>query len=240
MANLLTRARLHAIHGITGTDALNDWIPATDLVNGTRLDDLFALPERLWSAPAHAAAVLAWKAYTYRLIQPLAKAWTSSRQVPVLSADNVRFRVQKSAPYVMVELRCQDPVTFSDEQLQLAFLRDTLIDGHLKPLMERTKETRRISERVLWGQAATAIAYSFADHSPSSPSAATDCNRFTDLLPLTGLAGIGEDDAVWQSTCCLAFASPALTACRTCVTATRPRHHKESPSTRLTLRARAS
>jgi ferric iron reductase protein FhuF len=234
MANLLTRARNH---GINAFDGPNDWIPATDLVSGERLDDLFALPERLWAAPAHAAVVLAWKAYTYRLIQPLAKAWTSARQVPVLSADNVRFRVQKSAPYVVVELRCQDPVTFSDEQLQLAFLRDTLIDGHLKPLMERTKETRRISERVLWGQAATAIAYSFADH---SPSAATDCNRFTDLLPLTGLAGIGEDDAVWQSTCCLAFASPGLTACRTCVTVARPRHHKGSPSTRLALRARAS
>jgi ferric iron reductase protein FhuF len=212
----------------------DDWIPATDLISGVRLEELFALPERLWTAPAHAAAVLAWKIYAYRLIQPLAKTWNwnrtraSSGQVPVLSADNVRFRVQPAAPYVMLELRSQDPVTLPDEQRGLDFLRDTLIDGHLRPLMQCTKERRRISERVLWGQAATAIAYCFADHSPTPATAAQDCARLTELLPITGLAGIGEDSTVWQTTCCLAFASPGLTACSTCVTATRPRHRRRT------------
>ena len=204
---------------------LDGWIPAADLVSGARLEELFALPERLWAAPAHAAAVLAWKAYTYRLVQPLAQAWTSTRQIPVLSADNVRFRVQPSAPYVLVELRCQDTVTLPDERSRLDFLRDTLIDGHLRPLIERTRESRRIGERVLWGQAATAFAYCFADH---SPAAAADCALFTELLPVTGLAGVGEDNAVWQTTCCLAFAAPGLTACRTCVTANRPRHMRKA------------
>ena len=210
----------------------NDWIPADDLVSGARIEELFALPEQLWAAPAHAAVVLAWKAYTYRLVQPLAKAWTSGQQVPVLSADNVRFQVRTSAPYVLVELCCQDPVTLPDEQSRLDFVRDSLIERHLRPLLERTKESRRINERVLWGQAATAIAYSFADHSPTASTAVTDCARFTDLLPVTGLAGIGDDDAVWQTTCCLAFASPGLTACRTCVTATRSRHKHHAMSMR--------
>jgi ferric iron reductase protein FhuF len=210
----------------------DDWIPADDLVSGARLEELFALPERLWAAPAHAAVVLAWKAYTYRLVLPLVKAWTSARQVPVLSADNVRCQMRTSPPYVMVELCCQDPVTLPDEQSRLDFVRDSLIDRHLRPLLERTKESRRISERVLWGQAATAIAYCFADHSPSAATAVTDCARLTELLPVTGLAGIGDDDAVWQTTCCLAFASPGLTACRTCVTATRSRRKHHAASTR--------
>ena len=217
----------------------DDWIPAGDLISGVRLEELFALPEQLWAAPAHAAAVLAWKAYTYRLVQPLVKAWTSTRQVPVLSADNVRFQVRTSPPYVMVELCCEDPVMLADEQSRLDFVRETLIDRHLRPLVQRTKESRRISERVLWGQAATAIAYSFADHSPApnagAPAAAAtataDCARFTELLPIADLAGIGDDATVWQTTCCLAFASPGLTACRTCVTATRKRHKHHFLST---------
>lgn len=221
MINLLTRTRP------------GEWIPATDLVSGSRLEELFALPEQLWAAPPHAAAVLAWKIYTYRLIQPLAKAWTwtptSSRQVPVLSADNVRFRVQPAAPYVMLELRCQDPAALPDEQSGLDFLRGTLVDGHLRPLIEQVRARRRISERVLWGQAAAAIAYCFADHAPTLPATTAEhCARLTELLPITGLAGIGEDSTVWQTTCCLSFASPGLTACATCVTATRHRHKRRT------------
>jgi ferric iron reductase protein FhuF len=113
--------------------------------------------------------------------------------------------------------RSHDAIVLPDEAGQLAFLRSTLIDQHLRPLLERTRQTRRIGERVLWGQAAAAIAYAFAD---ISATAAADTARFTDLLPVPGLAGIGEDDTVWRDTCCLAFASPDLTACRDCVTVT--------------------
>jgi hypothetical protein len=69
-------------------DSTEGWIAASDLVGGERLEPLFELPERLWDAPAHAAAVLAWKKYTYRLAQPLATAWALAREIPLLSADN--------------------------------------------------------------------------------------------------------------------------------------------------------
>jgi Ferric iron reductase FhuF-like transporter len=210
------------------------WIPAQDLVSGERLDDLFAMPQRLWRAPEHAAAVLAWKTYTYRLAQPLAAAWTLAREIPLSSADNVLVQVLPAAPYITVGLRrstsavlptspatrSHDAIVLPDEATQLAFLRSTLIDQHLRPLMECTRQTRRIGERVLWGQAAAAIAYAFAD---ISATAALDTTRFTELLPVQGLAGVGEDDTVWRNTCCLAFASPALTACRDCVTVVRAR-----------------
>lgn len=222
MTNLLTRARP------------DDWIPAADLVSGARLEELFALPERLWSAPAHAAAVLAWKVYTYRLVEPLAEVWLGaadfgSWQLPVLSAENVRVRVRATAPYFVVDLRDLGPATVVDERERLAFLRGTLVDGHLRPLMERIRDSRRISERVLWGQAAAAIAYAFADHCPGSGGVTSVVAAdMTGLLPVAGLAGIGEDNAVWQTTCCLAFASPGLTACRNCVTAARRGHRQRS------------
>ncbi|HZP49947.1 IucA/IucC family C-terminal-domain containing protein [Actinocrinis sp.] len=211
-----------------------NWIPATELTSGTCLDVLFELPYRLWAAPPHAAVTLAWKTYTYRLAQPLAAAWTMAREVPLLSADNVLFQLLPEQPYISIGLRrpttavlpthaarrSDGAVVLADEERQLDFLRSTLIEEHLVPMLRQTTAAKKISERALWGQAAAAFAYAFAD---ISVTAAADANRFTALLPVPGLAGVGEDDTVWRDTCCLAFASPALTACRDCVTVSRAR-----------------
>ena len=210
------------------------WIPAADLASGERLESLFEMPQRLWDAPSHAAAVLAWKTYTYRLAQPLATAWALAREIPLLSADNVLVRILPAAPYIAIGLRratsavlptspatrSHDAIVLPDESGMLAFFRSTLIDQHLQPLLERTKEARRVGERVLWGQAAAAIAYAFAD---ISASAMQDTSLFTNALPVCGLAGVDGDEQVWRNTCCLAFASPSLSACRDCVTVTRSR-----------------
>lgn len=208
------------------------WIPATDLVSGAGLEALFDLPHRLWAAPPHAAAVLAWKKYAYRLAQPLAAAWTLAREIPLLSADNVLIQLSRAAPYITVGLhratstvlptspaaRSYDAIVSPDEAAQLAFLSSTLIDQHLRPLIERTMKARRANARTLWGQAAAAFAYAFTE---ISATAAAETARFTALLPIHDLAGVGPDDTVWRSTCCLALASPGLAPCRDCVTANR-------------------
>ena len=210
------------------------WIAATDLTSGAYLNGLFELPQRLWAAPPQAAVVLAWKTYVYRLAQPLAAAWTMAREIPLLSADNVLFQLLPEQPYISVGLRraasavlrtsparmAEGAIVLPDEELQLDFLHRTLIEGHLLPLLELTTATRRISEWALWGQAAAALAYAFAD---ISITAAADANRFTALLPMPALAEDGEDEAAWHDTCCLAFASPTLSACDDCVTGNRAR-----------------
>jgi hypothetical protein len=210
------------------------WIPVSDLVSGERLESLFEMPERLWDAPAHAAAVLAWKTYTYRLAQPLATAWSLAREIPLLSPDNLYVRILPQAPYIVLGLRratsavlptspasrSHDAIVLPDEAGLLAFFRSTLIEQHLQPLLERTKEIRKVGERVLWGQAAAAFAYAFAD---ISATAMQDTALFTSALPVHGLAGVGDDEVVWRNTCCLAFASPSLTACKDCVTVTKTR-----------------
>jgi hypothetical protein len=212
------------------------WIPAAALVSGERLEELFELPERLWDAPSHAAAVLAWKTYTYQLAKPLATGWASAREIPLLSADNLLVRVLPKAPYLAVGLRrpasavlrtnpasrLPDAIPVADEAALLAFFSDTLVAQHLQPLLERTKEVRKVGERALWGQAAAAFAYAFAD---VSATAMQDAALFTDALPVHGLAGVDGDEGVWRTTCCLAFASPSLTACHDCVTVTRTRAH---------------
>jgi Ferric iron reductase FhuF-like transporter len=212
----------------------DSWIPATALVSGERLEELFELPERLWDAPSHAAAVLAWKTYTYQLAKPLATGWASAREIPLLSPDNLLVRVLPKEPYLAVGLRRsasavlpENPagqlpgaILAEDEAALLAFFRDTLIEQHLQPLLERTKEIRKVGERSLWGQAAAAFAYAFAD---VSATAMQDAALFTDSLPVHGLAGVDDGEVVWRKTCCLAFASPSLTACSDCVTVTRTR-----------------
>ena len=51
---------------------LEGWTPATDLISGAALPELFAVAERRWKAAPHAAATLAWKSYTYWLTMPIA------------------------------------------------------------------------------------------------------------------------------------------------------------------------
>jgi hypothetical protein len=218
------------------------WIPATALVSGERLEELFELPERLWDAPSHAAAVLAWKTYTYQLAKPLATGWALAREIPLLSPDNLLVTVLPTAPYLAVGLRrpasavlaanpasrLPDAIPMADEAALLDFFRDTLIERHLQPLLERTKEARKVGERSLWGQAAAAFAYAFAD--ASAATAMQDTALFTDALPVNGLAGVDDGEVVWRKTCCLAFASPSLTACHDCVTVTRTRGSGSSGS----------
>ena len=211
----------------------DDWIPATDLISGARLDTLFEFPERLWAVPPHAAVVLAWKKYTRQLADTLAAAWTSAREVPLLSADNVLIQLLPEKPHVAIRLRrstravlldspaarSRDALVLPDEASQLDFVSSTLIDQHLRPLFERTMETRRAGARTLWGQVAAAFANGFRD----TPDAAADTARFTALLPMRDLAGIGPDGLVWRNTCCFSRTSPSLDACRNCVTVVRRR-----------------
>jgi len=228
------------------------WTAADDLVSGERIASLFELPQRLWNTPEHAAAVLAWRFYTYRLAQPLATAWATARELPLLSADNVLVQLLPAAPYIAVGLRrgtsavlptspasrAPGAIVLRDEGAQLDFFRSTLIDGHLRPLVERTREIQRVGERMLWGQAAAAIAYAFAD---VSASAMLDTALFTGALPFPDLAGVGEDETVWRITCCLSFASPGLTACRDCVTRKHQRAIKlPNPMARLRRRGESS
>ena len=211
------------------------WIPAANLVSGASLETLFKLPERLWAMPPHAATVLAWKKYTRRLVEPLAAAWTLRREIPLLSADNVLIRLLPEKPLVEIALRrattavlstsptahSHDAIVLPDEAGQLDFLRSTLLDEHLRPLFERTMQTRRAGARTLWGQVAAAFANSFQDASPDAATAAAETARFTALLPMQDLAGIAPDGTVWRNTCCFSRTSPCLNACRNCVTVVR-------------------
>jgi len=213
---------------VAGDDA--GWTPAGDLVRG-ELDALFGMPRRLWQAPGHAAAVLAWKIYAYRLAQPLAMAWTLAREVPLLSADNVLVKFHPGAPYLTAGLRrptsavlptsraarSHDAIIVPDEPGLLAFARQGLLCGHLEPLIERTRRAARIGAPILRGQVAAGIAYAFRD---VCAAAGREVALVTAALGLGGLAGVTAD-GTWRTTCCRALSAPGLSACADCPARTR-------------------
>ncbi|MDY7090569.1 MAG: hypothetical protein SYR96_36445, partial [Actinomycetota bacterium] len=74
-----------------------DWTPASALA-GEQLGVLLESSRRRWNAQPHAAAALAWKAYTYWVALPAVLGYASARRVPLLTADNVLMHFDDPRP----------------------------------------------------------------------------------------------------------------------------------------------
>lgn len=213
------------------------WISATELVDGSRLPSLFDLARQRWGAAPHAAATLAWKAYTYWLTLPAVLGWASARRVPLLDPENVLVDLTTGSPLLRVGLSDlqlavlpDDPLAHSgtpgisvvtDDVLLLKTLRVSLIDRHLEPMAERIHGYVRVGRHNLRGSVASAVAYGVtraARELPGSPTDtvttlldAFDLHNLIDLVP----SATGEP-AVKRKTCCLAFTLPEPKICSGC------------------------
>lgn len=221
---------------VSETDEANGrWIPATELVNGARLDDLLAAAGTQWNASSHVAAALAWRSYTYWLAMPAVLGWAQARRVPDLTPDNVLVRFGAQRPLVTIGLRDpqltvlpDDPlvgapgVTVAHDEAQLLqALRETLRDTHLELLLARIRERVRLGTRTLWGSLASAVGYAAVrglDRTPAEMIAVTDT-----ILSTLGVADLvavtpGPDGwpTVQRHTCCLAFSLPQPKVCSGC------------------------
>lgn len=205
------------------------WVPASELA-GPALVPLLESAGRRWNAQPHAAAALAWKAYTYWLALPAVLGWASARRVPLVTASNVVTSFDNPSVLITLGVRGgipvavlpNDPLALSghpdavvvpDEQALLAEFRRSLLDEHLTPLLDALHGQVRLGKRTLLGSLASGIAYGIlrsADTTPG-PSAesidmllgALDIRDLIDLVP----AGNGKLD-VQRKTCCLAFTLP--------------------------------
>ncbi len=215
------------------------WLPATELVNGNRLPDLLDAARRRWNAQPHAAAALAWKAYTYWLALPAVLAWTSSRRVPLLRPADVLVHFEDHRPLltigldrdITVAVLPSDPLALTglpqvrvvaDEEQLLHELRVSLLDEHLTPLLDAIQaEHVRVGARTLLGSLASGVAYGVlraADVVPGSVVhtidtllAALDVQDLIELVP-----GAGGQLTVQRKTCCLAFTLPQPKLCSGC------------------------
>lgn len=214
------------------------WLPATELVNGNRLPDLLDAAARRWRAQPHAAAALAWKAYTYWLALPAVLAWGSSRRVPLLTPADVLVHYEDHRPLVTLGLSRSitvavlptDPLAIvghprvrvvADEAQLLGELRASLLDAHLTPLLDAIHAHVRVGNRTLLGSVASGVAYGVLRAADVLPGASVQnvgtllsALGVQDLIEL--VPGPGGQLIVQRKTCCLAFTLPQPKVCVGC------------------------
>jgi hypothetical protein len=214
------------------------WIPASSLVDGARLPDLLESATRRWQASPHAAAALAWKAYTYWLSLPVVLGWASARRVPLLYPDDVLMHFEDQRPLltlgfrrsVAVAVLPSDPLALSglpqvrvvrDEAALLGALRTSLLDAHLVPMLDAIHAEVRVGARTLLGSVSSGIAHGIlraADVLPGSTVEHIGTLLTTlgveDLIELT--PGPHGELTVQRKTCCLAFTLPQPKICSGC------------------------
>jgi len=213
------------------------WLPTADLA-GRSLDTLLDSSRERWQAQPHAAAALAWKAYTYWLALPAVLGWASARRVPLLTGTDVLMHFNDPRPLVTLGLRQDitvavlpsDPLALSglaqvrvvaDEAALLEELRRSLLDEHLNPLLDAIHAKVRLGKRTLLGSLSSGVAYAVlrsADVLPGS-SAETIATLLgtlgvEDLIEL--VPGRGGKLDVQRRTCCLAFTLPKPKVCVGC------------------------
>jgi hypothetical protein len=213
------------------------WRPASHLAT-EGLSTLLDSAGRRWTAQPHAAAALAWKAYTYWLALPAVLGFASARRVPLLTADNVLVHFNDPRPLVTMGLRADigvavlpgDPLAISglpqvkvvaDEDALLAELRRSLLDEHLTPLLDAIHDRVRLGKRTLLGSLSSGVAYGVLRSADVLPgSSVGTIERLNDALGVGDLIELVSDRNgqldVQRKTCCLAFTLPQPKVCRGC------------------------
>jgi hypothetical protein len=210
----------------------------TAALAGERLDTLLDIARRRWNAQPHAAAALAWKAYTYWLTLPAVLGWASARRVPLLTASNVLMHFDDPRPLVTLGLRDDIPVAVlpsdplavsglpqirvvADETALLAEFRRSLLDEHLDPLLGAIHDRVRLGRRTLMGSLSSGVAYGVLRSADVLPGSSVE--SITQLLTALDVADLielvpgrnGKLD-VQRKTCCLAFTLPQPKVCVGC------------------------
>jgi hypothetical protein len=213
------------------------WRP-TALLADSLLDTLLDSARSRWNAQPHAAAALAWKAYTYWLALPAVLGWASARRVPLLTNTNVLMHFTDPRPLVTLGLRADTPVAVlpsdplalsglpqvqvvADEAALLQGLRVSLLDEHLTPMLDAIHARVRLGKRLLMGSVASGVAYAVLRSADVLPgSSAESIEKLHGALGVTGLTELvpgrnGKLD-VQRKTCCLAFTLPKPKVCQGC------------------------
>jgi hypothetical protein len=213
------------------------WMPAAELA-GAQLPVLLASARLRWNAQPHAAAALAWKAYTYWLSLPAVLGWASARRVPLLTARDVLVHFEDRRPLVTLGLRADigiavlpsDPLALSglpqvrvvaDEAALLEELRRSLLDDHLTPLVDAIRGEVKVGARTLLGSLASGVAYAVLRSADVLPgSSAVSINTLLTALDVEDLIELVPGPTgtltVQRKTCCLAFTLPQPKVCAGC------------------------
>jgi Ferric iron reductase FhuF-like transporter len=213
------------------------WLPTAGLADD-HLDLLLESAGQRWRAQPHAAAALAWKAYTYWLALPAVLGWASARRVPLLTPQHVLMHFRDPRPLLTLGLRADipiavlpgDPIALSglpqvrvvaDEDALLAEFRRSLLDEHLTPMLDGLHDRVRLGKRTLLGSLASGVAYGVLRSADVVPGSSADkVGRLLGALGVDDLIELVPDRTgrldVQRKTCCLAFTLPQPKVCRGC------------------------
>jgi hypothetical protein len=266
LAAMRARHGDHATHGLAPGLLVHDpagWTPASSIAHGDTLPALLDAARQRWGGTPHAAAALAWKSYTYWLALPAVLGWASARRVPLLDPERVMVRFSGHHPFLTLGLRRtsvavlpSDPLlaatgpapawnggypvrVVAGEAELLATLRQTVLDAHLTPIMDRIRERTHLGQRTLLGSLASGVAYGVIRASDALPGSTAE--TIATLLDALGVAdlvslkpgrapgpgpgpgtgpgpgpGPAGELAVQRHTCCLAFTLPEPKVCSGC------------------------
>jgi hypothetical protein len=238
---------LHAMFGTrTGIPGLapdlvvtdrTGWVPTAGLL-GAHLDLLLDTAAQRWHAQPHAAAALAWKAYTYWLALPAVLGWATARRVPLVTAEHVLMHFRDPRPLLTLGLSADIPVAVlptdpialrglphvrvvADETALLAEFRRALLDEHLTPLLDALHGRVRLGRRTLLGSLASGVAYGVLRSADvTAGSSADNVTRLLTALDVDDLVELVPDPSgrldVQRKTCCLAFTLPQPKICNGC------------------------
>jgi ferric iron reductase protein FhuF len=152
--------------------------------------------------------------------------------LPQLTARALHWRATESGPW---PLWCPEPdaVPVPDVTSAAAALAAALLDEHLDPLVTAVRAQVPVAERVLWGNAASAVASAKRLVVAQRPEAAEHAAAVAQRLLAAGrFAGTGDllppvdPDRLWsfrRRSCCLYYRVPGGGLCGDCVLQARAR-----------------
>jgi hypothetical protein len=226
-----TRHGTAATHGIAPGLVVTDpvgWIPASRFADGSQLPELLSAAHERWGGSPHAVAALAWKSYTYWLALPAVVGFATAQRVPDMSAANVLVRVPGRAPFLEFGLRSAALAVRPDDPLAgqpgvevvtdlAGFLRRTVLDAHLTPILDQLHGLVRLGRRTLLGSLASGVAHGMIRARDAVPGPVLPAVRAVlAALAVDDLVEVTAELAVRRHSCCLAFTLPQPKVCQGC------------------------
>lgn len=218
------------VHGLVPGLVVTDpagWTTGDRFADGSALTGLISAAQRRWGASPHAAAALAWKSYAYWVALPAVLGFATAARVPDVSAGNVLLRLHVGPPFLEVGL-CRPAVAVTPADPLAAgpgvrvvddlsgYLRETLLDRHLIPVLDGLHERVHLGRRTLLGSVASGIAHGLVRAESAHPGSVAHGRPLLDALGLADLVEITPELTVQRRTCCLAFTLPEPKICRGC------------------------
>jgi cobalamin transport system ATP-binding protein len=205
----------------TGTGPLDDdWRPVQQLYTDTALLDgiIGRLQARIDAREQRVAVSTFFLGFAARLWSIGVGALAGHRMLPDLAAEHLLFQ----EAYGQIQLHIEHPVAWQGDGLE-PMLADMVLAAHLAPLSAALRRLGPISEKLLWGNAASALlgaARVFdrdASPGPAWQLAGTLCadERLMDAIRF-------DSAGCRRTSCCLYYRTPGGGLCGDCVFTTKP------------------